>query len=97
MFSEGTGGGGGVSVTPFWRQYHPGRSDRLAISECRAHSFDMKTRDDLQDKLAEHGGATERGHEAWKRAKIERGLAQAQDRATLIPMNKILRDFGLER
>ncbi len=57
----------------------------------------MKTRNDPQDKLAEQHGAAERGHEAWKRAKIERGLAQAQDRASLIPMDRILRDFGLER
>ncbi|WP_157035750.1 hypothetical protein [Sphingobium chungbukense] len=57
----------------------------------------MKTRNDLRDKLAEHGGAIECGHEAWKRAKVERGLAQAQDRSSLIPMDKILRDFGLER
>lgn len=57
----------------------------------------MKTRIDLQDKLTEHGGGAERAHEAWKRAKIERGLAQAKDRASLIPMDKILRDFGLER
>ena len=51
----------------------------------------------MPDKLNETGSATERGHAAWKRAKIERGLAQAQDRESLIPMEKILRDFGLER
>ena len=72
-------------------------SSRLAIPLGRAHSYCMKTRIDVQSKLNDHGGATERGHEAWKRAKIERGLAQAQDRTNLIPMEKILRDFGLER
>lgn len=57
----------------------------------------MRTRNDLRDKLNEQGGAAERGHTAWKRAKIEHGLAQAQDRASMIPMDKILRDFGIER
>lgn len=57
----------------------------------------MKTRDTLHDKLAEDGGAPDRGHVAWKRAKVERGLAQAQDRQGMIPLEQILRDFGLER
>ncbi|EPR18065.1 hypothetical protein M527_13945 [Sphingobium indicum IP26] len=57
----------------------------------------MKSRTDLQDKLAEQGSTPERGYAAWKRGKIERGLAQAEDRAGMIPMERILRDFGLER
>lgn len=57
----------------------------------------MKSRTDPQDKLAEQGNALERGYAAWKRGKIERGLAQTKDRASMIPMEQILRDFGLER
>ena len=34
------------------------------------------------------------GHAAWKRAKIKRGLEQASDRASLIPADKVWRDFG---
>jgi hypothetical protein len=49
------------------------------------------------EKLAEQGGAIERGHDVSQRIKIERGLAQAQDRATLIPIDRILHDFGIER
>ena len=48
-------------------------------------------------KIADTGEAPERDHTAWKRAKIERGLAQAGDRASLIPAEKVWRDLGLER
>ena len=47
-------------------------------------------------KIAGTGETPERGHAAWKRAKIERGLAQAEDRASLIPADKVWRDLGLE-
>ena len=33
----------------------------------------------------------------WKRAKVGRGLEQAQNRSSLIPMEQILREFGIER
>lgn len=56
----------------------------------------MKTRDTLKDKLAEQDGPVAHGHEAWKRTKVERALAQAQDRDRLIPLDRILRDFDLE-
>ena len=36
------------------------------------------------------------GHAAWKQAKVERGLEQANDRASLIPADKVWRDLGLE-
>lgn len=36
------------------------------------------------------------GHTAWKRVKVERGLEQANDRASLIPADKVWRDLGLE-
>lgn len=47
-------------------------------------------------KIADTGEAVERGHAAWKREKIERGLKQAKDRASLIPADTIWRDLGLE-
>jgi hypothetical protein len=50
-----------------------------------------------KDKLADTGGSVERGHAAWKRAKIERGLAEAQDRSRLIPAEQLLRELGIER
>jgi hypothetical protein len=36
------------------------------------------------------------GHAAWKQAKVKRGLEQANDRASLIPADKVWRDLGLE-
>ena len=48
-------------------------------------------------KIADTGETPERGHAAWKRTRIERGLAQAKDRASLIPAEKVWRDLGLER
>ncbi len=57
----------------------------------------MKPNQPLTEKLSEAGGTPERGYDAWKRAKIEKGLEQAQDRDAMIPVAQILRDFGLER
>ena len=36
----------------------------------------------------------ERGHDSWKRAKIERGLAQAQDLSAMISVEQVLRDLS---
>lgn len=57
----------------------------------------MQPNPPLNEKLDEAGGAPERGYDAWKRAKIEKGLEQAKDRDAMIPAAQILRDFGLER
>jgi hypothetical protein len=35
-------------------------------------------------------------HAEWKQAKVKRGLEQANDRASLIPADKVWRDLGLE-
>ena len=51
---------------------------------------------DPREKVAESDTPAEPGHVAWKRAKIERGLAQAKDRDAMIPAERILRDFKLE-
>ena len=57
----------------------------------------MKPIADPRLKTDETDGPVERGYDAWKRAKIERGLAQAQDRAVMIPVEQILADLKLER
>lgn len=62
-----------------------------------AHIAHMKPDRSLIEKLNDAGGAPERGYDAWKRAKIEKGLEQAKDREAMIPISGILRDFGLER
>lgn len=40
-------------------------------------------------------GGSDLGYAAWKRAKIERGLAQSRDRATMIAAEQVLRDLKL--
>jgi len=54
----------------------------------------MKPASYHSDKIAEEGGPAERGHEAFKRAKVERGLAEAKDRAAMIPAERVWRDLG---
>ena len=49
----------------------------------------MKPITDPADKVATTGEAPERGHAAWLRAKVERGLAQARDRDAMIPAVQI--------
>ena len=56
----------------------------------------MKPALDARDKVAENDSPVEPGHAAWKRAKVERGVAQAKDREAMIPAERILRDFKLE-
>ena len=48
-------------------------------------------------KIADTGETSEHGHAVWKLAKVERGLAQTEDRASLIPAEKVWHDLGLER
>ena len=35
----------------------------------------------------------QRDYDAWKRAKIERGVAQARNRSMLIPIEQVLREL----
>ena len=37
------------------------------------------------------------GYLRWKTAKIEQGLAEAEDRTSLIPADKVWEDLGFER
>lgn len=57
----------------------------------------MKPIADPRLKTDETDGPVERGYDAWKRAKIERGLAQAQDRAAMIPVEQMLSDLKINR
>ena len=57
----------------------------------------MATANDFADKLSVDGDVTDRGHDAWLRAKVERGLAESRDRAAMIPVEQVLRDLSLER
>jgi len=57
----------------------------------------MATANDFADKLSVDGDVTDRGHDAWLRAKVERGLAESCDRAAMIPVEQVLRDLSLER
>lgn len=57
----------------------------------------MKPTVDPRDKTEAVEMPAERGYDAWKRGKIERGLAQAKDRSAMIPVEQILRDLRLER
>ncbi len=55
----------------------------------------MKPTADERAKIEDAGGSPERGYEEWKRAKIERALAETHDRAAMIPIERIVRDFGV--
>jgi len=57
----------------------------------------MSLRTDHDIKVDAEGGVIERGYDAWKRAKIERGLAQSRNRDAMIPVEQLWRDLSLER
>ena len=50
----------------------------------------MKSVADLHEKIDESDAPVERGYAAWKRGKIERGLAQAKDRAAMLSGEQIV-------
>ena len=56
----------------------------------------MATHADEFEKLEADHGAVDHGYESWKRAKIERGLRQAQDRSSMIPVEQVLRDLTID-
>jgi hypothetical protein len=47
-------------------------------------------------KVMDTGETPEPGYDAWKRRKVERGLAEAETRDQLIPAEQVWRDLGLE-
>ena len=57
----------------------------------------MATYVDEFEKLEADHGPVDHGYESWKRAKIERGLRQAQDRSSMIPVEQVLRDLTIYR
>jgi hypothetical protein len=57
----------------------------------------MKAVIDEREKLEDGVGSTERGYDAWRGAKIERGLGQSRDRDAMIPVEQVWRDLSLER
>ena len=57
----------------------------------------MKDDIDRRDKVGNSTCPVEHGYDAWKRAKVEHGLAQARDRASLMPIGEVLRDLGFAR
>jgi len=52
---------------------------------------------DKREKLEPEAGSVELGYDAWKRGKIERGLAESKDRTAMIPIDEVWRDLSLER
>ncbi len=54
----------------------------------------MATKVDAAEKVSEHAPRAERGHDVWKRGKIERGLEQSRDRSAMIPVERILDDLS---
>ena len=56
----------------------------------------MATHADEFEKLEADHGAVDHGYESWKRAKIERGLRQAQDRSSMISVEQVLRDLTID-
>lgn len=57
----------------------------------------MKPSAAAAEKIEEGGALAEPGYDAWKRRKVERAKAEAEDRASLIPAEQVWRDLGLER
>ncbi|MES2097657.1 MAG: hypothetical protein V4459_12940 [Pseudomonadota bacterium] len=51
----------------------------------------------ITDKVEESDLPPEQGYAAWKAAKIARGLAQARDRAAMIPVEQALDDLKRAR
>jgi hypothetical protein len=57
----------------------------------------MKISTSAADKIEEGGAPADPGYDAWKRQRIERAKAQAEDRQAMIPAEQVWRDLGLER
>ena len=53
----------------------------------------MTMRGEGRDGIAADGGPAEPGYAAWKRAKVERGLAQSRDRTAMIPIEQVWREL----
>ena len=59
---------------------------------------DIETKEALDDHLTPAGQPpTDPEYLAYKRAKVEKGLAEAEDRSKLTPAHKVWEALGLER
>lgn len=59
---------------------------------------DTKTTNALEDHLTPAGQPSDDPeYLAWRAAKVEKGLIEAEDRSTLIPAFKVWKSLGLER
>ncbi|WP_199555930.1 hypothetical protein [Sandaracinobacteroides hominis] len=56
----------------------------------------MKADVPLREKISDVAGPKEAGYDAWKRAKVERALADCDDRHKMIPAEQVWRELGLE-
>lgn len=56
----------------------------------------MKAQMPPTDEATRTGLARELGYDAWKRAKIERAVAEAKKREAMVPAEQVWRDLGLE-
>jgi len=70
---------------------------RLTGQPMLRYDRSMATHVDEFEKLEADRGTVDHGYESWKRAKIERGLRQAQDRSSMIPVEQVLRDLTIDR
>ena len=81
----------------------PGNSERYSAPDLVSqlpkigYISSMKPTASLADKLDDDIGVTEPGYEAWKRAKVERGIAQAKNRAAMTPAEQVLDTLKLAR
>ncbi|MES2421927.1 MAG: hypothetical protein V4595_11615 [Pseudomonadota bacterium] len=46
-------------------------------------------------RMNDSGQRAQRDYNTWKRAKIERGMAQARDRSMMIPIEQVLRELAV--
>ena len=59
---------------------------------------DIDTKEELEEHLAPAGKpSTDPEYQAFKNAKVKKGLAQSENRAELTPAHKVWKALGLER
>lgn len=59
---------------------------------------DTETKDDLEEHLAPAGApSSDAAYAAHKKAKVKKGLEEAQNRSRLIPAHEVWDKLGLER
>ena len=74
----------------FWR------TRRLCRRPLLVYANVMKSDVSFREKVSDVPGPKDEGYDAWKRAKIERALAECENRANMIPAEQVWRELGLE-